>query len=596
MVLRMLCMDTKNSRFLDVNEAKRILLKKAKDESIIPFWDFLVDKYIILPILNKGKQVIHEDELNLCFKLFKMNNNSYMEDMMNYVGNESFLQDRIKIAEGTYLFFSLSSGCSFIPSFVKNIIYSNTSKGQRKCELYRVEVYNIIILTTNHEVKTYIEGFLNRKNKLDSIKQSLFVNSSAYMGSKKRINSFIVESLFPFLNEKKMFLDLMCGSGAVSNAIAQFNSVYSSDAQLFCQLLAKIQGGGYEKKRAEKILEKLYCHYLVNLGKLKNRFVKELKQEDVIFHMNTDDLNSVLLSYQEFISSFDLYSSTYQTKEEVLLEIERRKANHYKKPYCLFTYYFTNIYFGLIQSMQIDSVRYAIDQLESPKDKEWALGVLIVVTSFVATTYAGHFAQPPKLNIDSIEKIIRQRQKSVWLEFSKRFLCIANESSIYPHCVHTILGPWENALVNAKRIGDDKWVVYLDAPYKREEYSRYYHVLETVAEYDYPSAENKGRIRSKAKGERFSTKFFSKSIEKVENEFIKIIKEILSMGATCAWSYSDNGSASIVRVLDNVLNEYDCDIFLFGRPYIHKVQGKTNNTRRTGKRVVEYCIVIERKD
>src|SRR5207253_2965645 len=46
-------------------------------------------------------------------------------------------------------------------------------------------------------------------------------------------------------------------------------------------------------------------------------------------------------------------------------------------------------------------------------------------------------------------------------------------------------------------------VIYADPPYSKDHYSRYYHVLETLVRYDYPSAAGAGRYRP----DRYSTPF-----------------------------------------------------------------------------------------
>lgn len=99
------------------------------------------------------------------------------------------------------------------------------------------------------------------------------------------------------------------------------------------------------------------------------------------------------------------------------------------------------------------------------------------------------------------------------LEFSKRFLSLGEQSEKCSHEIKMVDGPWKAALEKIGRLDLTDSVVYLDAPYKREEYSRYYHALETMVKYDYPSSENKGHICSKSKGERFATEFFTKKME-----------------------------------------------------------------------------------
>lgn len=588
-------MNTGKDEFLELEEARGLIREITNNTKSIDFMDLLIKKQIVVPILNKKQVYIYKKEFELCKRLYDLNCQIEYDEVLRHSGYDNFLQDRIKIGCGTFIIFPLKEKNITVPAFAKNIIYNYKDMGDCVCKLYRVEIYNIIISTTNRNVKFYVNEVLERKRKLGNIKKTNFANSSSYMGSKKKISGFLVDSIIPYMDKSRYFLDIMCGSGAVSNAMAQFNEVFASDAQDFCRLLAKVQGGGYRKEKAEKILETIYIHYLNNLRKLKKKFSYEMEQEDRIFHMNTDNIENVLFAYQRFIYGFNLYSSSYPVNKSVQECIDRRKKNHKQEPYCLFTYYYSNIYFGLSQSIQLDSLRYAIDQIEEIEDREWAIGVLVVVTSFVATTYAGHFAQPKKINKETIEKIIKQRQKSVWLEFSKRFLCIAEESHNYPFCVHTVSGPWETALNEIKGLKTN-WLIYLDAPYKREEYSRYYHVLETIVKYDYPSSEKKGRLRSKEKGERFSSNFFSKSNEKIENEFVKIIGSILSLNAICVWSYSDNGNASIKNVISMILSKYSCDIFLYCIPYRHQSQGKNLYKPRTSKDVIEYCIIFRGKD
>ena len=106
--------------------------------------------------------------------------------------------------------------------------------------------------------------------------------------------------------------------------------------------------------------------------------------------------------------------------------------------------------------------------------------------------------------------------------------------------------------------------------------------------YDYPSSEFKGRIRSKKGGERFSTEFFTKTSSKVDKIFIEIITKTLMAGMTCVWSYSDNGVASVIDVIDQVRDLVPCKIHLYGIPYQHQTQRRESHKLS----VTEYCIVL----
>ena len=382
-------------------------------------------------------------------------------------------------------------------------------------------------------------------------------------------------------------MDLMCGSGAMSQAFAQLGPTYASDAQEFCQLLAKVQGRGFTKLRAQQVLERIAPYYNQHIQVLKELYQEQLEEEERLYLQDWSNREVVFSAYNEFVTRFQLYSSTSPISSELTALISQYKANPKKYPYCLFTLYFSNVFFGLLQCIQLDSLRYAVDQLKD-EEKRWALGILVVTAYQVSSGHAGHFAQPRRISSQNILETLSQRQKSAYHEFSKRFLCLAEESERCQNEVKLISGPWQNALEFAGKYIGKQAVIYLDAPYKRDEYSRYYHVLETLVKYDYPSSELKGRIRSKKGGERFSTEFFTKTSSKVDNIFIKIITQVLEAGMTCVWSYSDNGVASVIDVINKVRNLVPCKIHLYGIPYQHQSQRKESHKLS----VTEYCIVL----
>lgn len=589
--------DTKQRKgfgFIRLDEAERTLKSELNDSFNSQFFRLIIDKYLIVTIVEEGIEYLSLDELEICKNILKLNCDLDTNGINEIGYNGSFLIKRIRLTKDTFLVYEMADSHKPLPAFVRNIIYYSkiNEKSENICETEQYELLGITIITENKNVCRYLENAIFREHQLANIKSSNFANSSSYMGSKKRLLGFIIESMFPHCKDDAIFLDIMCGSGAVSNALAQMGRVYASDAQEFCRLLAKIQGAGFSEKRARCLLREMYDNYNNNLIELKKEWKNELAKEEAVFHMDLEQKEQVLVEYQTFIHSFQLYSSTDECASKLRDRIIEFKENPKKTPYCLFTYYFANIYFGLAQCIQLDSLRYAVDQIVDEDERNWALGVLVVVTSVVGTTYGGHFAQPKRVDLNSLEQILSQREKSAWLEFSKRLVAIAKESEKYSFRVDTLKGPWKTALDSFKVIEDNQMVVYVDAPYKREEFSRYYHVLETMVKYDYPSSENKGRLRSKKNGERFSTEFFTKTAAKIEDIFETIINEILNKKAICAWSYSDNGAASIISIVEKIKKQRNCEVFFYAIPHKHFKQGKSNNQGRRIKSVVEYCIVF----
>lgn len=184
--------------------------------------------------------------------------------------------------------------------------------------------------------------------------------------------------------------------------------------------------------------------------------------------------------------------------------------------------------------------------------------------------------------------LFEKRTRSIIHEFSIRLLNLAGESEKHYNTIETVPGPWPIAIktLSAKTAGK-KVVVYLDAPYKREEYSRYYHVLETLISYNYPSAIGKGKIPDKSKGERFRSEFFTRSENHLTNSLEEVLVSCLKNNWICAWSYSDSGDASIVTVLNQINEKVSITTTSFATPYQHKAQGT-----HSAKEVIEYLVLM----
>ncbi len=475
-------------------------------------------------------------------------------------------------------------------SAIRNlIVFCRTMEDDDQISFEEIPYFSATTISSlSKEVSDFVAHQSQRAKKVSQSKAGLFAHSAYYMGSKRNLGAFLIEAISRFLpRDDGVIIDLMCGSGGASQAFSTIWPTYSSDAQFFCRHLALIQGRGYTYRRANNILRKILPSARKNINELNEYFRKWIKKEDIFFHSNINE--KLFEDYKEFIEETSCYP-TYKTStgEQLYKEVVKRKKTPTLTPYCLFSAYFANIYFGLRQSVEIDSICYAINQLENSTDRDWAMGALIATISYLGSTYAAHFAQPKKLTLKNLPVLVDQRAKSVIHEFSIRFVALARESEYANHPIKILSGPWQKALSAAEKIIQGKKVlVYLDAPYKREEYSRYYHVLETAVLYNYPSATKKGKLPDKKKGERFLSVFFSRNRNKIEEELLQIICSILERGWICAWSYSDNGDASIMNVIELVYNKKNCRVVSFSTPYRHKSQGK-----RKQKTVTEYYILF----
>lgn len=445
------------------------------------------------------------------------------------------------------------------------------------------------ILTTSKRVIQLVEEQRKRTNLIESSKSSQFANTAYYMGSKRSLGAFLVEALMSTLPQNATVVDLMCGSGAASGAFSKVWRTIASDAQEFCRILALVQGGGFSAKQAQDLLASLIPLARKNSFELRTRLNTFLEEEDAIFH---SDINAALFKkYEEFIESVPTYpyGKSYLGWDPVR-EVEQRKKQPTLVPYCLFTSYFSNVYFGLRQCIEIDSLRFAIDQIEVHNERLWALGALVATISALGTSYAGHFAQPVPLSAANLPNILEKRAYSITHEFSIRLLNLSEEAEKSPRQIDIVPGPWPKALTALDVLfskSHQPVAIYIDAPYKRDEYSRYYHVLETAVLYSYPSCIGNGKIPSKLTGERFQSEFFTRSESQLNKIFVNLFSEILRRGWICAWSYSESGNANIVSVVDEVFKITGCEVKSYAAPYQHKAQ-----SGHRAKNVTEYLVIF----
>jgi adenine-specific DNA-methyltransferase len=421
-----------------------------------------------------------------------------------------------------------------------------------------------------------------------------FANSAPYMGTKRLLLPFIMTALETLIDPPDCAIDLMCGSGIVSGALARKWPTIASDSQQFCRSLAVVQGGGFTRELATDTLRNLQEPMLNNMRELSTMLSDLLEMESKMFY-NATDFGTLSQRYSEFVASTPGFpiggaTNTWDPMDEIGI---RQEGNTKIAPYCLTTAYFANVYFGIRQAVEIDSLRYAIDQLENPLQREWALGALVVAASSIATTYGGHFAQPPappnRLLVPNVTKrVLSQRHVSAIREFEIRLLSLAMESEGIGHQIDPIPGPWQSALLTASgQVEPRKTIVYLDAPYRREEYSRYYHVLEALVEYQYPSADASARIAAKGDG-RFSSEFFTRNKLHMTKALAQTIEEILSSGFKCAWSYADRADANPLDVLNEVGHTIK-RVRSVAADHTFKSQG---GSRKSG-RVREFLFLIE---
>ncbi|PJI45558.1 MAG: hypothetical protein CTR54_06350 [Rhizobium sp.] len=343
----------------------------------------------------------------------------------------------------------------------------------------------------------------------------------SYMGTKREIAPAVVDVISAAA--KGVALDVFAGMCSVGEALAPYRQVWTNDVQAFAYEVAKAVFTECDLPLSRiQISDLHYEKYHSHRTRISGAFATSLAAE-------ADLLES------ETFEQFEARYSTFKNK----LAVERVSFAS-DDLYALFTRLYPDTYFGLGQAIEIDSVVAAIEATcrtgeTSPDHRRWlriSLGRAMLRTA----NSTGHFAQFLKPKAGSFRTFLRQRRRGMW-------------------------GEWLNSADEMQPVGTSDWrkgnrsfnmdclellpslagsdqrpsVIYADPPYTDDQYSRFYHLLETLLLYDYPKVDGAGIYRI----DRFRTPFSVKSLAGAALE--QMVTAISNTGADLVLSYPTNG-------------------------------------------------------
>ena len=201
-----------------------------------------------------------------------------------------------------------------------------------------------------------------RSSWLSSEQSGMFGRSVSYLGSKLPILDFVMEAASRFVkSEDTRLLDAMCGSGVVAAASARLLcETYASDALEFCPNLAMALSSGHAADQTEKLRGELEAPYKENYRHLRRALHFWVSREARLLVM---DPRSALAEYRSLVARFPRFPSDGDGSWNPRAFVERARRAPERVPYGLVTAYFANAYFGVRQSIELDSLRYAIDAI-----------------------------------------------------------------------------------------------------------------------------------------------------------------------------------------------------------------------------------------
>lgn len=342
----------------------------------------------------------------------------------------------------------------------------------------------------------------------------LMASSISYMGTKKEFADAVADVIGRA--KPGVLLDAFAGMGAVAEAVGPRRPVWTNDVQRFAHLVGQCRFTDTNEPPPPDLLrDKLTPRFEAHLAALVHASGAAIESSDAAYA--ADDFAHMAKSLEKAAAT-----EVSQTAYSCFLRTYR------------------DGYFSARQAAEIDALRFAIDASKTDGDLtesegDWALVALGRACLKVANT-PGHFAQFLRPSAANFRRVKAQGKRSVWAEWHRSLGLLApvgtaewrkdNRAS----CADSL-----QLLTGDAEEKENIRVVYCDPPYTDDQYSRYYHIWETLIEYDYPEVTGAGRYRPG----RFATPFSLKT--KAVQAFKDLIGAASRLDADLVLSYPTNG-------------------------------------------------------
>jgi hypothetical protein len=300
-----------------------------------------------------------------------------------------------------------------------------------------------------------------------------------YIGNKSRYLDAIEQVVEGVAEPGSAACDLFAGTSVVTRRLAQRRPVVSADIQAYSQVLARAltQPASFSCVEVDALLDAAREW----LRTVRSQTAELLSFESSAQAHAADDPAplAALVEHGSFATHDD------GPPEFV---VAKQRARHGLKPdTATLTWYYGGVYFSYAQALELDALRHAIRDVAGRSDT--LVAAVMGAASDTVSTVGNHFAQPvqPRHRDGSLKRswvvsVARRRRYPV-LEGFARWLARYGEMRPTMHCCTAIQSDFQQTLSG---LGPEVGVIYADPPYTRDHYSRFYHVLETIALDDDP--------------------------------------------------------------------------------------------------------------
>lgn len=384
-----------------------------------------------------------------------------------------------------------------------------------------------------------------------------------YMGTKRHMADHVRDAIAS-LSPTGRVVDLFSGMGSVAESLKDTASVVTNDALTFTAALSRARFTGRKRHTtSESAIARLTPRYQARWQQLTDMYAEDLDREAKALVGGRDDL-------VQYMARAKHVGNSPAKRRAARVASESSGMGHYE----LASLYFSAGYVSLQQAIELDALRAAIDADEIFTERDWLLGSWISAAS-VLVNAPGHTAQFLKPNTDAAHaRLVRTWSRSVSHEFSS---ALSNVGQV---------GTEKWRLGNSVFVGDalelvstnllpDIGTVYADPPYTKDQYSRYYHVYETLYRYDFPDSSGAGRSRS----DRFTTGFSLKTA--VVASFHDLCRNVSRLRIPLVVSYPSSGLLSQAGTsVDAVARQYFAGVQTLSFDAEHSTMGASSGSSK----------------
>lgn len=314
-----------------------------------------------------------------------------------------------------------------------------------------------------------------------------------YMGNKSRFLDAIESAVDGVAGPGVAACDLFAGTAVVTRRLARTRPVLSADIQSYSGVLARAL-------TAPTALSQLEVASFVNAAREWLDATRPLLWQLLGFEaraLGAASTDPALLA--ALIDQGSLAVSDGHCGE---LAVAKGQARELVGPdTATITWHYGGVYFSYSQALEIDALLYACRLTGEGERNDTVVAAILGAASDCVSTVGSHFAQPVQvrrrdgtLKSSWIGSVVRRRDISVLAAFLKwldRYGALRSTA----HACAAIQSDFRDTLAD---LGSEVGVIYADPPYTRDHYSRFYHVLETIALDDDPGvSQGPGSVASR---------------------------------------------------------------------------------------------------